>query len=89
MHPGAWSFLACATAIPTWYIRKAGRLKYIDKIKGLSYEEIAKRGGGIKNSARMMQQMPEDELFESSMKRLEGDHQVMEQEPLKSKAVMD
>ncbi|MDZ7740649.1 MAG: imidazolonepropionase [Bacteroidota bacterium] len=46
-------------------------IEYIDKIKGLSYEEIAKRGGGIKNSARRMQQMPEDELFEESMKRLD------------------
>ncbi len=46
-------------------------IEYIDKIKGLSYEEIAKRGGGIKNSARRMQEMPESELFESSMQRLE------------------
>ncbi len=46
-------------------------IEYVDKIKGLSYEEIAKRGGGILNSARKMQEMPEDELYESALKRLD------------------
>lgn len=46
-------------------------IEYIDKIKGLSYEEIAKRGGGILNSARMMQQISEEELVASAMERLE------------------
>lgn len=46
-------------------------IEYIDKIKGLSYEEIAKRGGGILNSAKKMQNIPEEELYESAMKRLE------------------
>lgn len=45
-------------------------IEYVDKIKGLSYEEIAKRGGGILNSAKKMANIPEDELFESSIKRL-------------------
>jgi len=45
-------------------------IEYIDKIKGLSYEEIAKRGGGILNSARLMQEATEDELVESAMGRL-------------------
>jgi len=45
-------------------------IEYIDKIKGLSYEEIAKRGGGILNTAKKTQQISEDELFESSLKRL-------------------
>ena len=45
-------------------------IEYIDKIKGLSYEEIAERGGGILNSAKKMQKISEDELVESSMKRL-------------------
>ena len=45
-------------------------IEYIDKIKGLSYEEIAKRGGGILNSAMKMQKISEEELFNSSMKRL-------------------
>lgn len=46
-------------------------IEYIDKIKGLSYEEIAKRGGGILNSARRMQEISEDELFEKGLERLE------------------
>lgn len=46
-------------------------IEYIDKIRGLSYEEIAKRGGGILNSARKMKEIPEDELFGSSFERLE------------------
>ncbi len=45
-------------------------IEYIDKIKGLSYEEIAKRGGGILNSAKKMQQVSEDELYEPAMIRL-------------------
>lgn len=40
------------------------------KIKGASYEEIAARGGGILNSARRLQQMSEDELFQHSMPRI-------------------
>lgn len=45
-------------------------IEYIDKIKGLSYEEIAKRGGGILNSAKLLEQTPEDELFTQSLKRI-------------------
>jgi imidazolonepropionase len=45
-------------------------IEYVDKIKGLSYEEIAKRGGGILNSARKMQNITEEELYESAMERL-------------------
>ena len=39
-------------------------IEYIDKIKGLSYEEIAKRGGGILNSAKRLHDTGEDELVE-------------------------
>ncbi|PKP29448.1 MAG: imidazolonepropionase [Bacteroidetes bacterium HGW-Bacteroidetes-17] len=46
-------------------------IEYVDKIKGLSYEEIAKRGGGILNSARKMQEISESELFDSAMKHLD------------------
>jgi len=45
-------------------------IEYIDKIKGLSYEEIARRGGGILNSAKKMQEISEDELVESALGRL-------------------
>ena len=45
-------------------------IEYIDKIKGLSYEEIAKRGGGILNSAKLLHAATEDELFEAALLRL-------------------
>jgi len=44
--------------------------EFVDKINGLSYAEIAKRGGGILNSADKLHEMSEDELFEQSMKRV-------------------
>ncbi len=46
-------------------------IEYIDKIRGLSYEEIAKRGGGILNSARKLQKTSEAELTEQAIGRLE------------------
>ncbi len=46
-------------------------IEYIDKIKGLSYEEIAKRGGGIINSAKRLHEATEEELFDSAWQRLE------------------
>lgn len=45
--------------------------EFVDRIKGLTYEEIAKNGGGILNSAVKLQQMPEDDLFWQAMGRLE------------------
>ncbi len=45
-------------------------IEYIDKIKGLSYEEIAKRGGGILNSAKLLNEISEDELFEQALPRI-------------------
>ena len=46
-------------------------VEYIDKIKGLSYEEIAKRGGGILNSALKLHDTSEEELFDQAWGRLE------------------
>lgn len=46
-------------------------IEYIDKIRGLSYEEIAKRGGGILNSAKRLQEASELELIEQALERLE------------------
>lgn len=46
-------------------------IEYIDKIKGLSYEEIAQRGGGILNSAKLMQEASEDDLVDGALKRLD------------------
>ena len=45
--------------------------EFVDKIRGLSYAEIARRGGGILNSADRLHAMSEDELFSESMQRLE------------------
>lgn len=44
--------------------------EYTDKIRGLSYEEIALRGGGILNSATLLHNTSEDELFRQSMRRV-------------------
>lgn len=44
--------------------------EFEDKIRGLSYEEIARRGGGILNSAARVQQATEQELYEASAERL-------------------
>ncbi|MCQ2275460.1 MAG: imidazolonepropionase [Bacteroidales bacterium] len=46
-------------------------VEYIDKIKGLSYEEIAKRGGGILNSVQRLHETSEEELFDQAWQRLE------------------
>jgi imidazolonepropionase len=45
-------------------------IEYTDKIRGLSYEEIAKRGGGILNSAKKLHETTEDELFRQSVQRV-------------------
>ena len=45
-------------------------VEYIDKIKGLSYEEIAERGGGILNSSLRIREASEDELYEQSIQRI-------------------
>lgn len=45
-------------------------LEFVDKLKGLSYAEIAARGGGIQNSAKMLQSTSEEELYQSATVRL-------------------
>lgn len=45
--------------------------EFVDKINGLSYEEIARRGGGILNSADLLHRTSEDELFRQAMQRLD------------------
>lgn len=64
--------------IPAWcdshthlVFAKSREDEFIDKIKGLTYAEIAERGGGILNSARNLNKMPEDELFNLAWKRLQ------------------
>ena len=45
--------------------------EFVDKIKGLSYAEIAAKGGGILNSAKKLNETTEDDLFSQAWKRLE------------------
>lgn len=63
--------------LPTWcdphtHIVYAGSREgeFVDKIRGLSYAEIARRGGGILNSADLLHDTPEETLFEAAMERL-------------------
>ncbi|MCE4564985.1 imidazolonepropionase [Maribellus sp. CM-23] len=44
--------------------------EFVDRIKGLSYEEIARRGGGILNSAKRLHEASEEELFNDAMYRI-------------------
>ena len=44
--------------------------EFVNRIKGLTYQEIAEKGGGILNSSKKLQNKPENELFEDAAKRL-------------------
>lgn len=44
--------------------------EFVDRLNGLSYEEIAKRGGGILNSSRKLRETSEDDLYTQSLERL-------------------
>ncbi|MDR3327535.1 MAG: imidazolonepropionase [Prevotellaceae bacterium] len=44
--------------------------EFLDKINGLTYEEIAKRGGGILNSVKLLHQTSEEELYNQALSRL-------------------
>lgn len=50
--------------------------EFVDRIRGLSYEEIARRGGGILNSARRLQDADESFLYDEALRRL---HEVRTQ----------
>ena len=45
-------------------------MEFVDKIRGLSYAEIARRGGGILNSADLLHKQSEDELYRQAMRRV-------------------
>ncbi|GHC62483.1 imidazolonepropionase [Ulvibacter litoralis] len=45
--------------------------EFVDRINGLSYQEIAEKGGGIVNSAKKLQESSEETLYQQSAKRLE------------------
>jgi imidazolonepropionase len=65
-------FLFPAFCDPHTHLVYAGsrEKEYTDKIRGLTYEEIARRGGGILNSAKLLHETAEDELFRQSMDRV-------------------
>lgn len=44
--------------------------EFVDRIKGIPYEEIARKGGGILNSAKKLQSTSEQELYDSALERL-------------------
>lgn len=44
--------------------------EFVDRINGLSYEEIANRGGGILNSVERLRSMSEEDLYQDALKRL-------------------
>lgn len=65
--------------MPTWcdshsHVVYAGNRsqEFVDRINGLSYEDIAQRGGGILNSAKTLQNSSEETLFEQSIKRIQN-----------------
>ena len=65
--------------LPTWvdshtHIVYAGNRvqEFVDRINGLSYEEIFNRGGGILNSAKKLNETSEDAIYEQSKIRLEN-----------------
>lgn len=67
-----------ATVLPAWcdshthlVFSGSRENEFVDKIKGLSYAEIAAKGGGILNSAKKLNDTSEDELFNQAWKRLE------------------
>lgn len=45
--------------------------EFVDRVNGLTYEEIANKGGGILNSAKKLESITEDELYEKSLLRLQ------------------
>lgn len=64
--------------LPSWcdshtHIVYAGNREgeFVDRINGLSYQEIAEKGGGIVNSAKKLQNTSEDDLYDQSCRRLE------------------
>ena len=64
--------------LPTWcdshtHLVYAGNREqeFVDRINGLTYQEIANRGGGILNSAKKLNETPEEEIYNQSKKRLE------------------
>ncbi len=77
-----WIDATGAMVMPAWcdshthlVFAETRETEFVDKIKGLSYEAIAAKGGGILNSARKLANCSEEELFDRAMVRL---HSLMQ-----------
>lgn len=73
-----WIHAKGATILPAWcdshthlVFAETREEEFVDKIRGLSYEAIAAKGGGILNSASKLAKCSEDELFDRAMIRLQ------------------
>jgi imidazolonepropionase len=78
LHPENTIDATGKIVLPSWcdshtHLVYAGNREqeFVDRIKGLSYEEIANRGGGILNSAKRLNETSEAEIYQQSKKRLE------------------
>ena len=67
---GGWAFPSFCDSHTHIIYAGSREGEFRDKIDGLSYEEIARRGGGILNSADRLHEASEDELFEQAMTRV-------------------
>ena len=73
---GRWVLPAwCDSHTHTVFARSRSE-EFLMRLEGATYQEIAERGGGILNSAKALQAMGEDELFEDALKRV---HHAMAQ----------
>lgn len=68
---GGWLFPSFCDAHTHIVYAGSREQEFLDKINGLSYEEIAKRGGGILNSSDRLHEASEDELYLQAMERIE------------------
>ncbi len=67
---GRWLFPSFCDAHTHLVYAGSREQEFLDKINGLSYEEIAKRGGGILNSADRLHECSEEELYRQAMERV-------------------
>ena len=67
---GGWLFPSFCDSHTHIVFAGSREQEFLDKINGLSYEEIAKRGGGILNSADRLHETSEDELYNQAMERV-------------------
>ncbi|MCH5318546.1 MAG: imidazolonepropionase [Paramuribaculum sp.] len=68
---GGWAFPSFCDSHTHIVYAGSREQEFEDKIRGLSYEDIAKRGGGILNSAEGLRKISENELYEQSMIRVD------------------